>query len=877
MVDLVEVQKQREADALDAGYKAYFEKQQRTEELEGASQRKTTKKVVQGAAALVAEAIREYQEQGSNNGKGRTPEAFTILRSLDATLLASLTLNTVFDNVAREKTIQDAAVRLGHMVELEVMADDLRQQDKKLAKIVQRRVGAQGGSRNRIKAANGYFRANGIERPYDTADAPKAEDKHAHREWLSDKRAKVGAPLLNCLLLALPDMFRQVTVGSGKNLEVKIIMTEEAAALLKEMDETAAWMRPIHTPMVVKPRPWTDYYTGCYYNEKAARSVRLVRTFNKDHRKAIIRACKPREDGTVPMQNVLDAINAIQETPWAINSKVLEVMEWAWENNVKVGKFPTSEFLPVPERLPDDVWKAMDAKERKVRRINLGAISTTNRAITSDIMMMTRDLSTAKDLLQYERFYLPHNMDFRGRVYPVPHFNHQRSDHIKALFQFADGMPLGDAGGFWLKVHIANTADEDKISKAGFPARINWVDQNDRKLCKIAEDPQGTVEIWGNMDSPFCFLAACFEYAAWKATGFSEDFVSYLPIALDGSNSGLQHYSAALRAEDEAALVSLVPSERPADLYQRIADIVRDQVKGDAAEGDLMAKITLKNGVSRNLVKRNVMTFAYSSEQYGFKQQHMEDTMRPLDVKLLKGEITEHPWAMDREEGEGKDGGFKAAGYLAANVWKAVTTEVRKATEGMQWFKTVAGVLAHSAKPLIWTTPVGLPVYHQYNEWEHSRSRFFLYDQNVVAKDAKSEDKVDREGRVLRAVRLNLRVSPTTRINRDKAKSASSPNVIHSMDGAHLQLTVLGALDMDIRHFALIHDSFATHAGNTDVFFHVIRDAFVQMYDAFCPFTVIRDYAESVLDPEEFAKIPPIPEKGTLDLDVIRDALYAFA
>lgn len=52
-------------------------------------------------------------------------------------------------------------------------------------------------------------------------------------------------------------------------------------------------------------------------------------------------------------------------------------------------------------------------------------------------------------------FWLPHNMDFRGRVYPCPpHLNHLGSDMARSLLCFAKGEPLGSNGLDWLKVSL---------------------------------------------------------------------------------------------------------------------------------------------------------------------------------------------------------------------------------------------------------------------------------------------------------------------------------------------------------------------------------------------------------------------------------------
>lgn len=40
--------------------------------------------------------------------------------------------------------------------------------------------------------------------------------------------------------------------------------------------------------------------------------------------------------------------------------------------------------------------------------------------------------------------YFPHNMDFRGRVYPIPpHLNHMGADLNRGLLEFSEAKELG--------------------------------------------------------------------------------------------------------------------------------------------------------------------------------------------------------------------------------------------------------------------------------------------------------------------------------------------------------------------------------------------------------------------------------------------------
>lgn len=362
-----------------------------------------------------------------------------------------------------------------------------------------------------------------------------------------------------------------------------------------------------------------------------------------------------------------------------------------------------------------------------------------NRGIDAERITVLQDLETANGLCAFDAFWIPHSLDFRGRVYPVCHFNQQRADYVKGMLQFAEGKPLGEHGAYWLAIHLANCGDFDKVSKRSLDERVQWVEDNVELIERIARDPYNNQE-WTEADKPFQFLAACFDFQGYLVHGSS--YVSRLPVALDGSNSGLQHYSAALRSL-EGTYVNLVPSDQPADIYQAVADLVFNAVLADAAEGDLLATKVLAQGITRSIVKRNVMTFAYSSGQYGFKHQLLDDLMSPLNLAVLAGTYESNPYAMENEEGH-MDGGYRAAGYLAKHTWKAVNTLVKQASEGMRFFQQCAQVLAHEAKPLLWYTPVGLPVLHRYDEYNYKRVKLFLHDRSVNV--PATSDKVDDNG-----------------------------------------------------------------------------------------------------------------------------------
>ena len=63
-----------------------------------------------------------------------------------------------------------------------------------------------------------------------------------------------------------------------------------------------------------------------------------------------------------------------------------------------------------------------------------------------------------------QTIYFPMNLDFRGRVYPIPpHLNHLGNDLCRGLLSFARKKPLGERGLFWLKIQVANLYGNDKV------------------------------------------------------------------------------------------------------------------------------------------------------------------------------------------------------------------------------------------------------------------------------------------------------------------------------------------------------------------------------------------------------------------------------
>jgi DNA-directed RNA polymerase len=335
-------------------------------------------------------------------------------------------------------------------------------------------------------------------------------------------------------------------------------------------DDTMTFLAPKHQPMVVAPRPWRpsiDNPEGGYLLQ----TVPFIRTSNQ----------KATHLKIYDTRRVSKVMNCLGNIRWRINDKILALMEEAWERDLKMAGIPAVED-PIVEEMPADDEELSEEEKRsqKLRRYN----ALRQRAeLRSERPTFQLKLRVAKDFENAESLYFPHNIDFRGRAYPIPpHLNHIGDDVCRGLLMFAEAKPLGAEGFSWLKISLANLLGKDKLP---LQDRIDFIDDNKDWIMKVADSPldEANLHYWVDApDGPWQALARIIEVAdAWRS-GNVEDFLSRQPVHMDGSCNGLQHYAALGRDEAGGQAVNLCPSDRPQDVYSIVLAIVKEKVQKDA-------------------------------------------------------------------------------------------------------------------------------------------------------------------------------------------------------------------------------------------------------------------------------------------------------
>lgn len=819
-------------------------------QLDKARQKQNEANTVYGNALLahaidpVANAIRAFIAEAQSGKAGRRHLAVQFLEATDPEVAALLALRTILDGITSKRVLQTVAVAIGTRIEAENRyrklaeeADRQRKEEEDLrlkftVNYVDRKIKKASTFRHRKNVLSAVMEKAGVE----------------WQSWTDTERLHLGLKLVELVI---------DSVGLVEIVEV-VVRQNKTNKYLTVSDKTMDWitrqigrcelLTPTALPTLIPPRAWTGPTAGGYHTAIIPQ-VPLVKISSP----AYLEELANRVDA---MPVLYDAVNAIQNTPWQINQPVLDVARQLWDNGVAVAGLPEREdtshvqcpkcHAPVPlgqagegrrkkwthECFNEDA-EALAAWKRRAAQVH-----EANIAVRSKRVQIQKTLWCAEIYEKEDRFYMPYQLDFRGRIYAIPFFNPQGHDLMKGLLTFADGKPItdGTAAG-WLAIHGANVYGFDKAS---LEDRIQWVEDRNEMIREIAADPYGTMGRWTEADKPFQFLAFCFEWAGFLEQGYG--YVSHLPVALDGSCSGIQHFSAMLRDPVGGAAVNLLPAEVPSDIYGRVAQVVVEKLCLEVStrgENAKLAQQLLDLEIDRKATKRQVMTLPYGSTIYSCREyteqwmwEHRGDRL-PWDAK----------------------GVFKASQYLSKLIWDSIGEVVIAARQAMDWLQSCAKVVAKEGLPVTWTTPVGFPVMQRYPEMKQKRVKSKLGDSIIKLTLREEQEQIDRK----------------------RMASGISPNFVHSMDAAHLMLSVDYATQNKVTHFAMIHDSFGSHAADAEMMGSCLRHAFVDMYREN---DVLEQFRESILaqvEEERREDIQPVPEKSNLDLDRVLESDFFFA
>jgi DNA-directed RNA polymerase len=731
-----------------------------------------------------------------------------LMRPHDPMVLAFLTVRMLMDTTLQAKNNAPTAVArlLGQSIYGEALLEKFENVDPALyftlVKDFERRMTK--SERHRLTVFKMQAEKAGIDLPV----------------WTPEDKLAVGTILIYLAQDAgLIEISRRT---EGKRDVREYRLTEDVAGMLNQIKGFVAGIQPMSLPCVAPPLDWTDANTGGYHTDVMRRVAPCC-----------IRGRPRVEDLTDVPAIPLRALNVLQSRSWRINGDVLAAVD-AVGSRFDVGEVLAQAELPKPQA-PD--WLTEDLTKEQMHGGQLAEFAAWK------VEMREWYTESKERGVQWGRYYealrvarqfrdvpfwFVYQYDYRGRAYANTRgVSPQGSDLQKALLRSADGVPITTAAAkFWFYTAGANRFGFDK---APLEERYQWTVDRRALICNIAMAPLENRQ-WTEADNPFQFLAWCFEFASLEA--MPESFRSHLALGQDGSCNGLQHFSAMLRDSVGGRATNLVPSLTQQDIYRLVAEetsrILSALTVVDTAP---FARRWQAHSLSRDLVKRSVMTLPYGSTRFSCSD-------------FIYSEYVAKHKAPEFDKSEYR----AAARWLSVPVWDAIGNVVVKAREAMQWLQDASDELIEAGIDEInWRSPSGFMVRQRYGKLD-----FIKVETRLAG---------------------GVRIRPTIRMEveepcKRRHRNGIAPNFIHSCDAAHMHFLICAADDAGLGHLAFIHDDYGTTAEGTETLHRLIRETFVTMYEQGCPLTIFRDL---------YGITAPIPEYGDLDIREVINSVYFFA
>jgi DNA-directed RNA polymerase len=212
------------------------------------------------------------------------------------------------------------------------------------------------------------------------------------------------------------------------------------------------------------------------------------------------------------------------------------------------------------------------------------------------------------------------------------------------------------------------------------------------------------------------------------------------------------------------------------------------------ADDDPSSRIWAQRNDLRDLLKQPIMTLPYGLTQSGMLDQ-IKEACKERGIAASSD-------AMDR---------------FRDHIWNAIEEKLPGAMETRKYIQNIAQYFLDRGTFMRWTTPSGFAVTNRYCESETRRVRLPFAGQVVKIADGYTDEP-----------------------QKQKTINSAVANFTHSLDAAHLAMSVNKAVESGITNIMTVHDCFGTLAPDVHLF-ALIRRWELQELALWNPLLVLRE------------------------------------
>jgi DNA-directed RNA polymerase len=256
-------------------------------------------------------------------------------------------------------------------------------------------------------------------------------------------------------------------------------------------------------------------------------------------------------------------------------------------------------------------------------------------------------------------------------------------------------------------------------------------------------------------------------------------------------------------------------------MYQHIADLVYERLKEQSSES-YIASQWFQHGVTRAMAKAAVMNKPYGQSYYHVLGNFLN----------IIGD--DHPF----QEGENVD----AINYLAEQFNTVAREELESVVRIQKFLRGCANAIGNQI--IRWTTPSGYKVVQGLTKTKRLQCRTIVGNISTTVELEDDTDEIDPK----------------------EQRKGITANFIHGIDAAVVHRLAY-AMPYDM---GFVHDCFISHASNARKVHQDVR----KTYKNFFSIDLLAEFRCELLNQYPTAKLPDLPELGTLDVSQIDRAMY---
>ncbi len=388
-----------------------------------------------------------------------------------------------------------------------------------------------------------------------------------------------------------------------------------------------------------------------------------------------------------------------------------------------------------------------------------------------------------------EKLYIPYNIDFRGRVYPlISYLNFHNSKISRVLFQFTE---YSNFNFTVFKIYCVRVYYKEKFND--ITSEQLFYD----KLVFIMKSYLEFNEDFFKANNLFAFLSCCIEYERYNTyiLEYKTDvnYKSSFIVSLDATASGSQILSLLLKDEEFIESLNLVESNDIGNFYLFFINMFKNYLEKNNKLNIWEKSLFnfLKDSEIRSFFKKIIMTFNYGLTYNGYLKKFYEAYNFYL-VKLKKDKeifilVNKNMYLLNADE-------------IASLFWSFSNDLVLLSLNKL--LKKIVPVFDQLNLDIKWITPLNSLVTQKY------------YKDSTVTFDLRyKKARLNNYKNIFSKV--NIIFKDKNKIDKNKNIRAITANFIHSLDSS-IMLNVVNYFKLNNLPIACVHDCFFVRTCDVD-------------------------------------------------------------